>query len=251
MRVLLASIVCEKGELEANLANHIDLLHTAQHGRCDLAVFPEFSLTGSVDPITHPERAVALEDDVVQRMVAATQATRVPALFGIGERSGGEFFISQIYACGGRILGVQRKRHLGEDEEGHSVGHESTVFELGSIRFAAVICAESGVSFTWDAAASAGAQAVFFTSAPGLYGRRTDEASWRAGFEWWETRGLADARTHARRCGLWVGMATQAGSVCDEDFPGIAALVAPTGEIVDRLPDWTPGVLMIDIPIDI
>jgi hypothetical protein len=90
---------------------------------------------------------------------------------------------------------------------------------------------------------------LFLCSAPGLHGRRTDDASWRDGFEWWERCGLGDARRHAGRLGLWVAMATQSGSTVDEDFPGIAALVAPNGEIVKRLPDWRPGTLVIDIPV--
>jgi predicted amidohydrolase len=34
----------------------------------------------------------------------------------------------------------------------------------------------------------------------------------------------------------------------DEDFPGIAALVGPDGEVVDELPDWRPGTLVVEIP---
>jgi predicted amidohydrolase len=184
-------------------------------------------------------------------MVAATGRTGVPALFGIEERDGDDFFITQVYAWNGRIFGVQRKRHLGEGEQAHSVGEESTLFELGSLRFGVVICAESGVDFTWDASANAGADIVFFPSAPGLYGRRTDEASWQTGFDWWDSRGLGDARAQAARCGLWVAMSTQAGSASDEDFPGIAAVVSPDGVVVDRLPDWRPGLLITDIPLSI
>ncbi len=133
-----------------------------------------------------------------------------------------------MYALDGQIAGVQRKRHLGEDEDGY---------------------AESGVDDIWDAMAAGGAPVLFLCSAPGLHGRRTDEASWRAGCEWWEGSGLADARHHARRLARWVAMATQAGSTVDEDFPGIAALVAPSGEIVERLPGWRPGTLVVDIPV--
>lgn len=46
-------------------------------------------------------------------------------------------------------------------------------------------------------------------------------------------------------------MATQAGSTIDEDFPGIAALVAPSGEVVERMPGWDEGVLVVDVPISI
>jgi 8-oxo-dGTP pyrophosphatase MutT (NUDIX family) len=123
------------------------------------------------------------------------------------------------------------------------------LFTYGAAQFGAIICAESGVDFTWDASAAAGASVLFLCSAPGLYERRTDEASWRSGFEWWEGNGLAHARRQAQRLGLWVAMTTQAGATVDEDFPGIAALIAPNGEIVERLPDWRPGTLVVDIPV--
>jgi predicted amidohydrolase len=249
MRVLLASIECEKGALEANLARHIEVLAAAREASCELAVFPEFSLTGSVDPTQHPERAVALDDEIVTRMITAAHDARVGALFGIGERSAGEFFVTQIYALSERIAGIQRKRHLGEDEIGFTAARETAVFEFGAARFGAIICAESGPEFTWDASAAAGASLLFLCSAPGLYGRRTDETTWRDGFEWWESCGLADARRNAQRLGVWVAMATQAGSTVDEDFPGIAALVSPTGEIVARSPDWSPATLVVDIPV--
>jgi predicted amidohydrolase len=45
-----------------------------------------------------------------------------------------------------------------------------------------------------------------------------------------------------------VAMATQAGTTADEDFPGIAALVSADGSIVDRLPDWRPGTVIVDLP---
>ena len=34
----------------------------------------------------------------------------------------------------------------------------------------------------------------------------------------------------------------------DEDFPGLAALVGPDGEVTDRLPDWRAGVLTVHVP---
>jgi predicted amidohydrolase len=46
-----------------------------------------------------------------------------------------------------------------------------------------------------------------------------------------------------------VGLSTQAGTTEDEDFPGLAALVSPAGEVVERLADWRPGTLVVDIPV--
>jgi predicted amidohydrolase len=247
-RLLLAAITCEKGDLEGNLAAHRAGLADAQARGCDLVVFPEFSLTGSVDPLRHPERTIGLDDHAVQSLIAATRATGVAAVFGLGERRGGEFFITQVAARHGEVVAVQRKRHLGEGEDGHATGKATAAFDVGATRAGIVICAESTVDWTWDATYAAGARTVLFCSAPGLDARPTDEPSWRAGWAWWEGAGLADARRHAERLGVWVAMATQAGSTIDEDFPGIAALIAPSGEVLDRLPDWRPGSLAVEIP---
>ena len=249
MRLLLAAMRCEKASPDANLADHVELLREARRTGCDLAVFPEMSLTGSVDPVPHPERTVALDDPIVAQLVDATRRTQVAAVFGIAEHRAGQHWISQVYACGGQLLGVQRKRHLGEDERGFSVATDTTVFELGAARFASIICAESGVDHTWNASAATGAPLLLLSSAPGLHGRRTDAAAWRAGLDWWVSAGLADAQRHARRLGVWVAMATQAGSTVDEDFPGLAALVSPEGEVLARLADERPGTLVVDVPI--
>jgi NUDIX domain len=91
---------------------------------------------------------------------------------------------------------------------------------------------------------------VFFCSAPGLDGRRTDERGWREGHAWWVASGLGDAARHARRLAVPVAMTTQAGPTEDEDFPGLAALVSPAGEVA-RLPDWRPGSLVVEVAADV
>ena len=223
MRALLAAIRCGKGEVEANLAAHLQVISDAQSAGCSLVLFPEMSLTGSVDPAV---------------------------CFGIAERSAaGQPHITQVIAAGGEVAGVQRKRHLGEGEEAFTAACGNAVFEHDGVRFGLAICAESGFDGPFDAAAAAGARLVLFPAAPGLYGRRTNDDSWRAGLTWWQDCGLADARRHARRLRLWVALAGQAGATDDEDFPGLAALVGPDGSVAARLPDWHAGTLGVEIPV--
>jgi predicted amidohydrolase len=250
VRALLAAVRCTKGDVEGNLTSHVRLLDTAAAAGCDIALFPEMSLTGSVDPAAHPRRLVVLDHPAVATLARASGETGVGLCFGIAERSpAGNPYIAQIFAAGGSVTGVQRKRHLGEGEEPFIAATGSHVFEHAGIRFGIVICAEAGFDAPFDAAAGGGAQLVLFPAAPGLYGRRTDEASWRAGLSWWEGCALGDARRHARRLGLWIALAGQAGSTEDEDFPGLAALVGPDGHVAARLPDWREGTLTVDIPL--
>jgi predicted amidohydrolase len=250
VRVLLSALRCEKGASEENLAEHRRVLGEARDANCTLAVFPEMSLTGSVDPSRTPERLVTLDDPSVTALIAFTGESGVAAAFGIAEISeNGHAHIAQVVAAQGRIVGVQRKRNLGEGEEGYAAADADAVFELEGVRCAIAICAESRTDRPFAHAVTAGAKLVLFCAAPGLYGRRIDEAAWKRGWEWWRSDGLGDAQRHARECGLWIAVATQAGSTHDEDFPGIAALVDPEGTVCAELPDWRAGSLIVDVPL--
>jgi predicted amidohydrolase len=247
VRVVLAAAQCAKGDIEANVAMHAAVLADAHAHDADLVVFPEMSLTGSVDPCRHPERLVTIRGPEVDAMLAATCDRRAAVVFGIAERDGDDAYITQCVARDGALVTSARKRHLGEDEDGFRVGSERTVFEHAGTTIGLMICAESTVEYVFDDAVDAGARLVCFCAAPGLYGRRTTDADRAAGLAWWESAGLADACRHARRRRVWVALATQAGATVDEDFPGLAALVDPNGEVVARTPDWHPATLVADL----
>jgi predicted amidohydrolase len=183
-------------------------------------------------------------------MTRLTAEIGIAVVFGISERGGdGAARITQVAAEHGTIVGVQRKRHLGEGEESYEAADADATIELGGVRCAIAICAEGGVDRPFAHAAAVEAKLVLLCAAPGLWGRRIDEHAWRRGWEWWRGHGLGDARRHARDRGLWIAVATQAGSTHDEDFPGVAALVDPTGTVCAELPDWHEGSLIVDVPV--
>ena len=248
--MMLAALRCEKGEVEQNLREHERVMQEARAAGCALAVFPEMSLSGSVDPARFPEQLLTLDHPAVRAVAALSGELGVGAVFGISECSDtGVAHITQVVAEHGRVVGVQRKRHLGEDEVAYTASDSDAVFDLAGARCAIAICAEGEIERPFAHAASASASVVLFCAAPGLWGRRIDEAAWRRGWEWWRGHGLGDACRHARSHGVWIALATQAGSTRDEDFPGIAALVDPAGEIRAELPGWHPGLLVVDVPL--
>jgi predicted amidohydrolase len=71
MRVLLVALNAQKGDLDRNLALHFAILEEAHAQKCDVAVFPEFSLTGSVGPRGHHERALTLDAEPVRKLMKA------------------------------------------------------------------------------------------------------------------------------------------------------------------------------------
>jgi hypothetical protein len=203
MRAMLAAARCGKGDVEANLAGHLRLLRSAAGAGCDLVLFPEMSLSGSVDPASQPERLIRLDHPAVAALAEASGDTGVGVCFGIAERSpSGDPHITQVFAAGGRVAGVQRKRHLWPGEEPFTAAGESHVFEHAGTRFGVAICYEAGFDGPFDAAHAGGAGLVLFPAAPGLYGRRTDKESWRVGYSWWHDCALGLISFHASESGL-------------------------------------------------
>ena len=200
--MMLAALRCEKGEVEQNLREHERVMQEARAAGCALAVFPEMSLSGSVDPARFPEQLLTLDHPAVRAVAALSGELGVGAVFGISECSDtGVAHITQVVAEHGRVVGVQRKRHLGEDEVAYTASDSDAVFDLAGARCAIAICAEGEIERPFAYAASASASVVLFCAAPGLWGRRIDEAAWRRGWEWWRGHGLGDACRHARRTG--------------------------------------------------
>jgi predicted amidohydrolase len=248
VKALLTAVNCRKGDLEENTRRHLELLDEGAERGADVVVFPEMSLTGSVDPINWPGHAIGFTHPAVDAICEATERLGVAALVGIAELCAGNVHITQIVCARGGMVGHYRKRTLGEGEESYSVGSDPVREKLGLTPIGIAICAESGVDTAFDEAAARGTRVVFLCAAPGLYGRRTTEQEWRSGYEWWSGAALGDAARHARRLGLWIAVSTQAGATADEDFPGLAALVDPTGAVVSALPDWHEGTLLVDLP---
>src|SRR5260221_5679613 len=103
---MLAAIRCEKGALDGNTAPHLAILGQAEWARCDLALFPEMSLTGSADPAASPERLIPLDHPAVAALARATAEHGVSACFGIAERSPpGLPPTTPVFRGGGRAVG--------------------------------------------------------------------------------------------------------------------------------------------------
>ena len=101
MRALLAALQCTKSGPSENLSSHLGLVGEAAATGCDLALFLEMSLTGSVDPARNPERLVSLDHKAVFQLVRASDETGVGICFGVAEGSSdGRAHIAQVFAAG-------------------------------------------------------------------------------------------------------------------------------------------------------
>jgi predicted amidohydrolase len=253
MRIGLIQMLSEKGAVESNLAATIALFEKAARLGVEILAFPEASLSGYIDPLRYPEAVLRLDGPEIARLAAATRGHPFSVLAGLIEHNpDGKPFVTHVVVRDGQVQGVQRKiRNLEEDAEYYACGdkNEIGIFEHGGGRFGISICADIALEEIPRRCAESGARLCFELAAPGLYG---DQAArnWQSGFEWWRGECQKYLASYARRYGLWIGAATQAGRTRDEDFPGGGYLFAPGGELVFATPDWQPGEAYLEFDLE-
>jgi (R)-amidase len=255
LKVALAQMRCEKGDWAGNLRRTEERMARAAAQGCDMAVFPEMGLSGYNDPAKYPDSVQALESPWLRDFARLTARHRIAASGGFIEANpAGKPFVTQVLAQNGEITGVYRKAQVVDEEaEWFSPGSEMPVFELGlsegRLPCALAICADSDRPDLFAAFARKGARVVFHSSAPGLYGRRTDQASWQAGYDWYRGHLFDRLPLYAQDNHLWIAVATQTGSTVDEDFPGGSFIFSPTGECMAATDDWSEALLMHEIEL--
>lgn len=161
-----------------------------------------------------------------------------------------------MLAQNGRITGVYRKVNVVDEEAvWFSPGTETPVFDLEvgdtALRCALAVCADTDRPDLFNEFARKGARMVLHSSAPGLYTRRTDEASWQAGYDWYRSYVLERLPAYARDNKLFIAVATQTGATIDEDFPGASFVFGPDGTCLACTQDYKETMLTYDLDIPV
>jgi predicted amidohydrolase len=148
------------------------------------------------------------------------------------------------------MVGSYRKVTIKDEEvEWFAPGEGVPVFQHGALTFGVAICADISNEAVFAACARQGNRIVFELAAPGLYGEQASR-NWRSGFAWWQGECRQHLGEYARKYGLWIAVATQAGRTVDEDFPGGGYVFAPDGRCLFATPDWTPGEVYLDLDLE-
>jgi len=111
LRVALAQVSPALGDLERNLALHLEQIASARGQHADLIVFPELSLTGYFVRDMVPDVALHPGRPEIRRLIEAAGPSAL--VFGFVEESPQHrFYNAALYAEGGRIVHVHRKVYL-------------------------------------------------------------------------------------------------------------------------------------------
>ena len=250
MRVALVQMRCEKARVSGNLARTAGFFDRASDAGADLVCFPEMSVTGYVEPRKRSEAVLMWDDPQLAPLFELSSQSEMTLVAGIAELNpGNKPFISQGVIRGGKLLGVYRKINVHQDEvHSFSSGAALLTQPLGDADFGVALCADIDSESIFQGYAERGAKVVLLPSAPGLYGSQ-DTRNWEAGHTWWRDKCRTQLGEYARKYGLYIAVATQAGRTVDEDFPGGGYVFDDQGHLVAETADWSEGVLIADIPV--
>lgn len=245
----MAQVETRLGDVDANLALHLNIIEQAKSQGAELVVFPELSLTGYVlqDLTPTVARQPSPEDPTFRPLLKASDDIDIIVGF-VEADSRHRFYIAAAYLSGGEVLHVHRKVYLptyGLFDEGRffAWGDHVRAFDSPFGRIGILICEDF-----WHASPPYllwldGAEIMFLISASPGRGISGDERLESA--RWVERINQAYASLfttyviHTNRVGYEDGL----------HFWGGATAFDPTGQMLVRGPYHEPALTLVQLDL--
>lgn len=227
------------GETQDNLNRMKAWVGEAASDRADLVCFPELNLTGySVREIIHSV-AEPIPGPSSRAVVEMAQESGILILAGLAERDGeGRIFASHIVASPEGLLSVYRKCHLSPFEQPlYSGGETISVFSVKGGTFGIELCYDTHFPELSTLLALKGADILFCLHASPRGTPEQKQRSW-----------LRHLTARAYDNGVFVVACNQTGTNGDGlEFPGLALVLNPSGEVIAEHVSVEEGVLFADL----
>ena len=247
LRIGLAQIDSRLGDLDHNLAHHLEWIERARGEGVELLLFPELSLTGY--RLLHLTPRVAIQparSERIRRLAAA--APEMAVVVGcVEEDERGFLFNSALLLHGGRIVHVHRKLYLptyGIFQEGRffGEGRRLGLCDAFGNPFGILICEDFWHSDPAERLVRAGAKLLAVVSAsPGRIGPDPMPASQ----ENWESLTRASALLNT----AWVVYCGRVGWEEGTFYTGGSHIVRPGGELLVRAPYLDEDLLVAELDL--
>ncbi len=247
IKVGLAQIDARLGDLEHNLAHHLEWIEHAREERVELLLFPELSLTGY--RLLHLTPRVALQPARSPLFEALRRAAPEMAIVVgcVEEDEHGFLYNSALLLHGGEIAHCHRKLYLptyGIFQEGRffSEGRRVALAEIWGNPFGVLICEDFWHADPAQRMARHGAKLIGVVSAsPGRLGPDPMPPSQ----ETWESLTRASALLNTS----WILYCGRVGWEEGSFYTGGSHIVRPGGEVMARAPYLSEHLLAAEIDL--
>jgi predicted amidohydrolase len=246
MRVTLAQVNSQLGDIDANVAHAEQVLAELPAGSTDLVVFPELHLTGYSVGLIDEDLSLSSDDARLARLAKRAGAAGLVAGF-VEAGQGVHTYNSAAYYEAGRLAHVHRKLYLPtyksyEERKHFTPGPALRAFDAGDTRIAILLCNDAWQPQLAFLATQDGARILVVPSAsaqskfPDRYDSRT---YWR------------DITCfYGRMFQLYVVFVNRVGVENDLEFWGGSHVVDPWGNVIAEASETGEEILTVDIDLN-
>jgi predicted amidohydrolase len=241
-RLAAAQTLPRRGDVDANLEEHLRLVRLAAEEGAELLLFPELSLTGYELDLA-ADLAFAPSDRRLDPLADAASACGMTLVVGAPVRVDARLHLGAFILAPDRSIGLYTKHHLGAFPASANPGGavppaEATVFQAGALNplvllgehvAAVAVCADTGRPSHPQQAAGRGADtylASMFVIPADL------EAD------------LRNLRTYAARHSMAVALANYGGPSGGLPSAGSSAVWSPAGKLIAQLGAAGAGIVL-------
>ena len=242
MRIALAQVNCELGDVEANLKTARDQVAEAAAQQAELVVFPELTLHGYDLGALPENRAIPLADE----RIAELSTHGVDVVIGFHEHARLRSFNTSAYFRDGELVYAHRKLYLPnylrwEEKKHVSPGQSMRAFDTPGGRSAILVCNDAWQAVLPWLAVQDGAELLIVptNSASSLDPEALDTISY------WDELLRFTART--QQC--WVIFVNRVGDESGAVFWGGSRVVDPRGNVIAQAPKWEPALLTVELDV--
>lgn len=244
MRLMLAQLDNELGDLDSNVARAQDVLGDAQSRGADLVVFPELFLTGYCLGQVAEDVAINVYNPRIRKIAAA--AGEVGVVLGFQQAGRVAPYNSVVYLQDGVAVHVHQKTYLptyNTYEEGKyfRAGASMRAFDTRVGRLAMPVCNDAWQPQLMFIAVQDGAQMLVVPANSAQYHlpeMMDNETYWRM-----------ITRFYATLFACYVVFVNRVGREADFKFWGGSHVVDPWGEIVTSAPNMEEALVAVDIDL--
>ncbi len=239
LRIAAAVMEAPLGRTAVNFERTVELARQASDAGAQLVCFPEMNLTGYSTRQTVRKQAQSLEAPLVRQLEELAADTRLVILVGLAEvDTRGRIFASQLVAAPGQAAAVYRKTHVAPPErEILSAGSDLPLFAVGGWRFGIQLCYDAHFPELSTRMALEGAEVIFFPHASPRGTPQAKLASW-----------CRHLTARAFDNGVFVVACNQSGGNGEGlEFPGVAVVIDPGGQILAQDTSGREGLLCVDL----
>jgi len=247
MKIALIQMNSEKGDIEKNLELTKKYFRQAIDNGAEIVVFPEMSITGYFTSEKYLQKALNLENKVILNIISLTKNNNATIIFGIAESLDKHFYITQVVAELGKIIGVYRKHNIISDETNlFTASNIEQVFYKNNLKYGITICADIDLSDLYKKYAQLGCNLIIECASPDLYGSR-EQRNWENGYNWWKNNCIEKIGKYSKDNNVKIAVSTQRGRNQEDDFPGGGYLFSENGGIIAETDNYKQEILIVNI----